>query len=95
MALFGQVEKRAYQASSSSVSLTETGVLRVVGANRPAQISIDKTSDGQSVAVTIDGTIERFATSDVHAILISARPGHTWINVDGHLGIPTEVIADY
>ena len=96
MALFRQAEKRqTYHASPSSVSLTEKGVLRVASPNRPAQISVDKSADGLNVTVTIDGVTERFARSQVQAILISARPGHTWINVDGQIGIPTEVIADY
>ena len=79
--------------TSSPFWLTQSGVLQIVGVDYPSRISITQSEDGLSVCVAVGDQTERFVRSAVQAISVSALPDQCWIDVDGRLGIPTEVIV--
>lgn len=94
MALLEQLEKCSFPGSSRSVALTPAGVLQVAAVDCPSQISIGESNDGMSICLTIDGLTEQFVRSAVQAISVSALSGRSWIDIDGQIGIPAEVLAN-
>ena len=91
--MFESLEKRQLL---SGATLNQAGLLTVGGTEQSDTITVDRSVSGSKdvIVVTVNGTVQKFKTSNVHKILVNAGSGNDVVEVNvGSTAIPCTLVG--